>query len=210
MVKTTGPLFSKSASGTIGKTITHVQTRRRSIARVKVKPAQPRTDAQVGARAITAWLSTQWSTISDYNKATWAAVSDEARLSNYNAYQRENKRVWKQLLTPSTFYPRSPFGFSLNVFSPTATGIPAAIQLTWAVLGTFQLWGIALWRSNTPAFDTTPNKLLTIIRPTITWPNLQTYVDRTVKNQTYYYNSQAFSENGFADYALGELSAAPT
>lgn len=50
MAKLTGPLFSLTASGTVGKTVTYSQRNGQAIARTRVIPTNPRVADQVTAR----------------------------------------------------------------------------------------------------------------------------------------------------------------
>lgn len=196
MVKTTGPLLSASASGTIGKTITHMRRNNRNVARRTVKPAQPRTEAQVGARAITAWLSTQWAQLSEPDKATWAAVSDDGKLSFFNAYQRENKRAWREVLAPSQFYPPTRSQQSGIWVDVRATGIPAAIELSFFSPVIQDNWGILIFRQNGGNFTATPQNLIGVCQHEAGPASRRSITDRDLLPHIYSYRLWPFSHDG--------------
>lgn len=60
MAKTTGPLMSLDASGTIGKTLTFSKWRGVKYVRQRVIPENPNTSAQVLTRSVFSWLVEAW------------------------------------------------------------------------------------------------------------------------------------------------------
>lgn len=94
MAKTTGPLLSLEAHGSLSKILTYSKKRTGSQARKYNKPTLPASAAQRGQRRLTEFLVAQWINMSDADKATWAANARASglNLSGYHYFLRTAQR----------------------------------------------------------------------------------------------------------------------
>ena len=154
MVKTTGPLFSLAASGTLGEAIVYSSNKGRSYVRQHVTPANPQTGAQIGRRAMTKFLSKQWASISAVDQATWQDLADQMVVSPDNAYISQNLERWHIFLTPGKTYPIG------NTGTPSTSALSAAgyeenrIKLRLDIVATNQGMGTAIFGTPGAAITT--------------------------------------------------------
>ena len=94
MAKTTGPLLSLEAHGTLAKTLNYSQRKSGSQCRKYNKPLKDPTPAQRAQRRLTEFLVAQWQNMSDTTKATWAtnAAASKFNLSGYHYFLRSAQR----------------------------------------------------------------------------------------------------------------------
>lgn len=131
MARVSGPLFSLDASGSVGKTVVFSKWRGRSYVRQHVIPTNPRSGLQVGIRAVFAYMSQNYSALSDPQKADWVAEGVRDNITGLDAMQRYNIAQARRNLgwiqepspTPATT-PDAPT-------SPTATAQPKTLVLGW-------------------------------------------------------------------------------
>jgi len=65
-----------------------------------VIPANPKSGAQVGRRAMFKFLAQLWSDIGDADQATWQDLADQLVTSRFNAFLSENMQAWHDMLAP--------------------------------------------------------------------------------------------------------------
>lgn len=131
MARTSGPLFSLDASGSVGKTIVYSKWRGRNYVRQHVIPTNPRSGLQVGIRAVFAYMAVHWAALSDAIKADWVAEGVRDNITGLDAMIRYNVGLARRNLgwweepspTPATT-PNAPT-------SPTATAQPKTLVLSW-------------------------------------------------------------------------------
>jgi hypothetical protein len=89
MTRVQGPLFSVTASGTIGDAIVYTNWKGLPYVRCRVIPANPRTDDQVSIRnTLTAGVSS-WqdeASVPADAKATWDLYASGTGMSGFNRY----------------------------------------------------------------------------------------------------------------------------
>jgi len=127
MARVKNPLGSEQARGAKGQTV-FMGWRGIQTARARVAPTNPRTSAQLAARAKLTALSRSWGTLSKANAALWNAYAKNLTLTdslgqNYNpsginAYVRVNNLLW---LVYGTATPKS---------TPPATAPTAQVSST--------------------------------------------------------------------------------
>ncbi len=105
MVKLTGPVLSRAASGTLGNALTFQKSGKSHTLRKKPTPKQPRSGLQVSMRAMMSFLSKQWKNITPYQNSWANAYPHEPDLNNYNAYIRFNLERWRTRRPPTQGYP---------------------------------------------------------------------------------------------------------
>lgn len=98
MAKTTGPLLSIEAHGSLSKILTYSRRRSGSQARKYNKPTVPATAKQRGQRRLTEFLVAQWQNMSAADKATWAANARPTGL-NLSGYHYFLRTAQKDLYT---------------------------------------------------------------------------------------------------------------
>lgn len=86
----TGPLFSLSASGQLGKSLVYSEWNGRKYVREYVIPNNPNSISQFFQRQFFAGLSKWWSKATVANRATWQALADAGEYSTFNAYCSTN------------------------------------------------------------------------------------------------------------------------
>jgi len=87
MAKVTGPLFSMSASGTIGDAVTYGTWKGQPWARVWFTPQNPKTPKQVNVRLALALLITEWQTVvTQQQKDAYGVGAEGQKYSGFNLY----------------------------------------------------------------------------------------------------------------------------
>lgn len=159
MARTTGPLFSLDASGSVGGAITFSKWKGRNYVRRRVIPSNPKSGAQVGRRAMVAFLAQQWASLSAADQAEWQPLADQLVASRFNAYVGWNMSQWHNFIEPSQQYPAD------RTLTPSDNALVAAaweenrikLALSGSALG--DAWGILIFGSLgatvTPSVGTT-------------------------------------------------------
>lgn len=119
MAGLTGPLFSLSARGTIGQTLTYATWRGIDYVRQRVVPANPNTTGQQDVRNTFSMLMETWKRAPTLFQAPWTANATGQPFTNRNALVRENVPALQGDADMSDF-----------VWSPGALGGPAPASIT--------------------------------------------------------------------------------
>lgn len=101
MARTTGPLMSMSASGSLAGTLTYAHWKGRPYVRQLVTPANPKSQAQYYTRSMMRFLSQVWALLSPTAQAMWDDLAKQGNFSPFNAFVRLNMKRWTQALSPS-------------------------------------------------------------------------------------------------------------
>lgn len=194
MARTTGPLMSMDASGSIAGTLTFSKWKGRNYVRQLVIPANPQTALQTAFRAMFGFLGSAWAAISPTDQDTWNGLADNDKISDFNAYMKINQAYWKNFLPPAQMNPPSRV-----LDPPTITSQAAVGGLGFAtisqVIGTMaDVWGVAIFRSTVTAFTAAPGNLIKMIDVTATpsW----SWQDSPLAAGTYYYRLRPFTLDG--------------
>ena len=104
MAKVSGPLFSMSASGTIGEAVTYGTWKGQPWARVWFKPQNPQTAKQVNVRTALALTVAYWqATLTQAQKDAYEVGAEGQRKSGFNLYvQRAMDAYITQLTSANT------------------------------------------------------------------------------------------------------------
>lgn len=144
MPKVTLPALSLAASGTLGRVLTFSNSGRRCLVRAVPPRRRAWSRAQVGVHAMNRFLTTEWSRVSDTQRATWSTLAARRRSSNYHAYLSYNMIRWRSFQPPSQAYPAAEISSycEINSFVPTPLrqGIQLDIDGTWPNAN----WGIVI------------------------------------------------------------------
>lgn len=92
MSKVTGPLFSLTASGTIGDVITYSRWKGIPYVRTRVIPQNPQTDDQVSVRNTMAAGVSAWkddASVPAASQASWAYYASGTGMSGFNRYVKK-------------------------------------------------------------------------------------------------------------------------
>lgn len=204
MARVTGPLMSIDASGSVAGTVVFAKWRGRNYVRRHAVPANPKTTAQLAARAIVRFLATAWASIIDANKATWSAAAEAKKISSFNEFVAYNARNWRDNLAPSQDYPGARDGTADAPGVLVATVEGRQVQLSIPVTPGAQAWGIAICRSLTGSFTPSASNCIAIVPADGT---TKLYTDGPLPPDTYYYNAIGFTVTGAFSAAGTEASA---
>ena len=122
MAKVTGPLFSMSASGTIGNAIVFGTWKGIETCRQYAIPSNPRTTKQVNLRNAFALAVAYWQTFDDAAKATWDTFAEGTQKSGFNQMV---ERALKAYIADH--------GTDVAVTAVSAVGDPPVDVWTWTV-----------------------------------------------------------------------------
>lgn len=155
MALVSGPLLSLDASGKVAGALVFSKWKGRPVVRQLVKPANPKTGAQKGGRAMFAFLSSAWADLSAPEKASWQALADAAVVSPFNAYQGYNMDEWTQFTSPYT-NPSNTGETPPTMGALTAEGGVRQVTISAVITTPEDMWGMAVAISVTTGF--TPAK----------------------------------------------------
>ena len=105
MTRVTGPLFSLTASGTIGDIITYSRWKGLAYVRTRVIPANPQTASQTSIRnTLTAGVSVYRDATSmpQASKSSWDYYASGTGMSGFNRYIKEFIETNTQQVSPWT------------------------------------------------------------------------------------------------------------
>lgn len=208
MVKLTGPLFSMSASGTIGGTITYARKGGTPYARQHVIPHNPRSAGQTGNRAMWRFLSQNWAGLSQADKDTWQVLADSKSGQPFNAFMSNNQSDWKQFQSPEQSYPRSNSGTIGSHTGLTVTGGVGLVNGDIDLTTLEDNWGMMIFRSASTGFATALSNCVLIIP--VDSVAIFPFVDSPVPAGAWFYNFRLFTDEGVLGAEDGELTATVT
>ena len=199
--------MSLDATGTLGNAVTFSKWKGRNYVRERVIPANPKSGAQVGRRAMFKFLTQYWSTISDANQATWQELAEQLISSRFNAYQSQNMQGWHNFLAPSKVTPATRITSSSDNALDAATYEENRIRLDVSGAGLLNAWGIIIFAAAgaavTPAVGTA-----IMVEPDLTFAAHQIYWTPPTRIQ-YTFDSITFSIDGKKRVAGGPQTANP-
>lgn len=142
MARTTGPLLSMDASGSVGDALTFAKWKGRNYVRRYAIPANPRSVAQVSIRAGMQYYTSVYKENTGLVEANFGDQAQSLKISPFNAFTRAGLKAWKSsiLVWPEN-YEVSP-AESSALFTLTGTVQPRGITWDWATTyaGTVMGW----------------------------------------------------------------------
>ena len=120
MARVTGPLFSMSASGTVGKAITFSSWKGIPYVREYFIPSNPQSTNQTNLRGAWALVVAYWHTTNQGTKDTWNAFAAGTGKSGFNVFV---ERAIKAYIADH--------GVTIAVASVTVAGDPPVDVWTW-------------------------------------------------------------------------------
>lgn len=208
MARTSAPLLSLDASGSVAGALVYSKWKGRSYVRQLVTPANPKSGGQVGIRSMFKYLAQNWAAISAANKATWEDRAEQGVYSEFNAYMSYNQFRWRDFLAPTQHDPED------SVNTPCTPGTLAAvagvrsITVTQPITTAADGWGVAFFRGLTTGFDSAFDSLVGV-RP-ISGTDDVLMVDSPLEPDQYFYNIRTFTEDGQLSAQSSEVNATVT
>lgn len=207
MARTTGPLMSMDASGTIAGTLTFAKWKGRNYVRQTVTPANPRSGLQVGMRAAMAWATKAWAgSVTTGNKATWAALAKAGNYSEFNAYVKLNQtrarlnEGWTPVTPPVTA------GAEAAPTAGAVTNLPKSLTFTWTDSVGANDAATYVFMSTTTGFTPDISNLVAIIAhgvQTVTIPDL-------ITGTPYYFRYRGVDKTGNLGTLAAQVTGTPT
>lgn len=207
MARTTAPLFSLDASGSVGKSITFSKWRGRNYVRRLVTPANPKSGLQTGVRSFFRYLSQAWAPLVTGAKASWAPVSDPTNVPLFNGYMGDNLAQVRQELGIRMDFTDTPSGTQGTPITPAVTAGPTSLTFTWAPDATNPSdWSYAISMFTSSGFTPAVANVVRVV-PIAT---LSVTVTDLVPGTTYYFVVRGFYANSLIGLPSAEASGTPT
>jgi len=206
LASTKAGLFSLDASGSVAGALTFSRWKGRQYVRQLVTPANPKSGLQVGIRSTMRFLTQQYASLSDANKALWATDALVDNITPLNADVRFNQKRARQNLGVMTNSSEAAGTTPGAPTSPVATAAPKSVILTWVNSVTGTLNATFIFRSLTGTFTRDVSNLIRVI-PT----SLLTYTDPGLVTGTgYFYELAHCNIGGILGASTAEVTATPT
>jgi hypothetical protein len=195
MATVKGPLFSLDARGQIGGAVVFGYWKGRNYVRRHAIPANPKSDPQMGMRAMMKFLSQIWATRSEAQQADWEDLAAQTSVSPFNAFVGHNMTRWRNALGPTMLYPATEDDTEATAPTLVATAGTRQITLTVGLTTMNANWGVAIYRSTSTGFTPAWNNCVQILR-------FETGVEKEwidtplTPGETYYYVQTLLSKAG--------------
>ncbi len=202
MVKLTGPMFSLTASGTIGGTLTYASWKGRAYARQRVIPTNPQSAGQTGMRSMFKFLSQEWSGLSAPDQASYDADATAKEISPFNSYMALNMNRWKNYLPPTMNFTPAEASTPLTVTTQTLTGGEAYANIDLTPSAATDIWGFEIYRELAAITD--PNNSNTVAVIPADGANSVEYNDTSLDPGTYHYRSCVINDDGVRGVVIAD------
>lgn len=198
-MKLTGPSISTAASGSLADILTYSRGKKTAYAKQHAAPTNPKSGPQTSIRAMVAFLSRNWRTLSTADVETWRPLANDLHVAPYHAFIAENMKRWKTFRFPSKAYPATETTVIPAVIYQQAFDGKAHIKI-WRASGAGILpWGYLTYRSPLPfaagVWDQCVNVMLRDPAATTKWN------DTPLPPGHYYYRTSSFTDTGFVSTA---------
>ena len=200
--------MSLEASGTLANTLTFAKWKGRPYSRQRVIPANPKSAAQLGVRAMMSFLAKQWAGISASPKASWEADATTNNISSFNQYVKANLMRWQMFKGPTQGNPAAELSTALTVTTHTSTGGEGHVTHTFTPSGGTSIWGYILFRATAEITTANWNNAVAVIEAD--GANPVTYVDSPLDAGTYHYRVAAINVDGVIGTAKADQTATVT
>lgn len=195
MVKLKGPIHSGDATGSLAEVLSFLRGKTVTIAKKHARPANPKSPAQKGVRAMIRFLAEQWSLLSAPERASWRAAAAGKPYAAYHAYIKVNMDRWNTMRYPSAAYPAA------EVLTPTTAPLlwltpkVASIQIETNAVGSGACWAYVHFQSLTSGFTPSPQNAVWI-KTRDAWSTI--FLLTPVMPGTYYHRAIPFRRDGRA------------
>jgi hypothetical protein len=208
MARTTGPLLSLDASGSIGGAMTFSKWKGRNYVRKLVIPDNPKSAKQTGVRAMMSYLAQLWTSVTAPNKATWDTLAATKDISPFNAFVGENLARWQTNKGPTQGYPAAETDVPGAVTSNAAVGHAGYAVLSVVLPAAAARAGIIVYRDS--AEITVPNWANAVaVLPASVDAGTQVYTDSPLVAGTYHYRTAAITDDGVIGTACADAATNP-
>lgn len=208
MARVTGPFMSISASGTLAKVLTASIWKGRPYMRQRVIPANPRSAAQLGVRAMMAFLAEQWINLSTAQKASYEADATEKMISPFNQFCSANLLRWQVFDSPTMLWPAPEISTPLTVTTMTLTGGDGNVLVQLTPSGAGDIWGFIICREL--AAITAPNWTNSVKVLEADAGNQVQWTDSPLDPATYHYRAAVINDDGITGVFIADDSAVVT
>ncbi len=207
MVRVNGPMMSLGASGTLADTIVFSIWKGRPYVRERVIPSNPKSGGQVGRRMMMKFITQAWAALDPAEKASWDTLADQDTISPFNAYVKFNLVLWHNYLPPTKGSGYAKVGTGSDNVITAAVWEENRIKITLAGTGMQDAWGLVIYATTGSGFTpSVGNAIIVKIDDTFASHDVFWTPPSVV---TWWFNSQAFSDDGIFETVGGEDSAVP-
>lgn len=152
MARTSGPLMSMDASGTVGETVVFSKWKGRNYVRKYVVPHNPKSELQTGVRAgmkfVSKWASAEKTAV----LAAYGSEAQSMKLSPTNAFVKKFMAAWRTNLIWPISNTGTPTRDTGSLGSCTAQAVPRSVNLTWTLGAGDTRIGYFIYSSTTTGF----------------------------------------------------------
>ena len=145
MARTTGPLFSADASGSMANLLTFSKWKGRTYVKMFSQPTGERTPVQASVRAMMGFLNSAWNgpVMTQAHRDAWLADSRDQGVAPLNAYLTAGLDRWTHFTAPQVEPGYTAGGVLSNISATwTATGGKGIITITWHLTTLSNGWGL--------------------------------------------------------------------
>ena len=193
MVKIKGPILSTEASGKLADVLCFLRGRQTAIAKKYAVPKNNKSPAQIGVRAMVAFLAQQWRNLSAADQATWQNTDAWKQFAPYHAYMRYNMIRWNNMHYPSKAYPAAELLTPTTAPALYLTASIASIEIETNAIGSGTCWGYVHFQSTSPGFTPRPQNTVHVQIKT-GWSTR--FLLTPVQPGTYYHRSMPYRLDG--------------
>lgn len=131
MARTTGPLLSMDASGSVGNSITFAKWKGRNYVRRYAVPANPRSIAQTSIRTAMKYYTALWKEYTAQLEADYIESAQSQKISPFNAWTRAGMKNWKSSIVLNQNNLECPFGATGTNLNLSGVAQPRGITWTF-------------------------------------------------------------------------------
>jgi len=207
MARTTAPLFSLDASGTLANAVVFSKWRGRQYVRRHTRPKNPQTPAQLGMRSMLSFLTKEWASALNVSPTPWIIPAANDNVSPINSYVKMNMANWR-LNIPPTVDGVIDTGALTNAITMVLTGGQRNVLVSVTPANDTDTWSIAIFRSTNVIVTVNWNLCVAVIP--VDGTNARLWTDAPLPAGTYHYRAQALGLNSQRGTACADQSASAT
>lgn len=210
MARTTGPLGSQAAAGSLAGLLTYSNWKGRGTVRLISRPVDPRSPLQISTRAMAKFLTEEWTPrLTAAQKATWAALAAADQVTTINAYQAWNLERWGHNKNPTkTPSADDSAGGTVSRTGLAATGGVGQATIKWTLTLNADGWGTKIHRGTSNTFIATRDNCIGVINEQTNGP--YKFTEKGVPPGTWWYRLLPFKTGGGPKVASVRFSAVVT
>jgi hypothetical protein len=208
MAGLTGPGFSLSASGQLGKTVVFGAWKGRAYLRAYVSPANPKSAKQVGIRSMFMFLSQAWASLTVGEKASYDTLAASRNVSAFNVYMSINMALWRENSMPSKDIARAQAHTATTVATLVTTGGTKNVAISGTITSGTNMWAVVIYRATAEITVPSWTNVVAVI-PTAGGTTF-TLVDSPLDAGTYHYRAAAISDDGLQGTVKADQTATVT